>query len=85
VLAKAAMALDLKSGAEQDELLGVLKNMPRLDLGNLKIEVGPNAVASVLGRRWAIGRAERRIRSQAGSEIAEPLRPMRACRTAGAV
>src|SRR5580692_1011262 len=47
--------------------------MPRFDLGNLKIEVGPNRVPSVLGRRWAIGRAERRIRSQAGNEIADAL------------
>jgi hypothetical protein len=70
VLANAALALNLKSGREQDELLGVLKNMPRCDLGNLKFEVGPNRVASVLGRRWAIRRAERRIRSQAGNEIA---------------
>jgi GTP-binding protein EngB required for normal cell division len=73
VLAKAAMALDLKSGAEQDELLDGLKNMPRLDLGNLKIEVSPSAVASVFGRWWSIGRAERRIRSQAGNEIADAL------------
>jgi GTP-binding protein EngB required for normal cell division len=72
-LANAALALDLKSGREQDELLGVLKDMPRFDLGNLKIEVGSNAVASIFGRRWAIRRVERRIRSQAGNEIADAL------------
>jgi GTP-binding protein EngB required for normal cell division len=74
VLAKTAMALDLANRPEQDELLDVLKNMPRFDLGNLEIEVGPSAVASLLGRRWAAARVERRINSQAGNQITDAVR-----------
>lgn len=73
VLARVAAALALKNRPEQDELLDVLKNMPRFDLGNLEIEVGPSGVASLLGRRWSIARVERRIRSQAGSQIADAV------------
>jgi hypothetical protein len=73
VLAKAATALEIENRPEQDELLDVLKNMPRFDLGNLEIEVGPSAVASLLGRRWAAGRVERRIRSQAGKQITDAV------------
>jgi len=73
VLAKTAMALKLENRPEQDELLDVLKNMPRFDLGNLEIEVGPSAAASLLGRRWATARVERRIRSQAGKQITDAV------------
>ena len=73
VLAKTAMALELENRPEQDELLDVLKNMPRFDLGNLEIEVGPSAAASLLGRRWATARVERRIRSQAGKQITDAV------------
>jgi GTP-binding protein EngB required for normal cell division len=73
VLAKTATALDLENRPERDELLDVLKNMPRFDLGNLEIEVGASAVASLLGRRWAAARVERRIRSQAGEQIADAV------------
>jgi len=73
VLAKTATALEIENRPEQDELLDVLKNMPRFDLGNLEIEVGPSAVASVLGRRWAAGRVERRIRSQTGKQITDAV------------
>jgi GTP-binding protein EngB required for normal cell division len=72
-LANVALALQLKSGRDRDELLGVLKDMPRFDLGDLKIEVGQSALVSVLSRRCAIRRAERQIRSQAGNEIADAL------------
>jgi GTP-binding protein EngB required for normal cell division len=73
VLAKTAMALELENRPEQDELLDVLKNMPRFDLGSLEIEVGPSAAASLLGRRWATARVERRIRSQAGKQITDAV------------
>jgi hypothetical protein len=69
VLAKSAVALGLENGPEQDELLDVLKNMPRLDLGSLEIELKPGAPMPVLGRRWAVGQVERRIRSEAAKEI----------------
>ena len=73
VLAKAARALELENRPEQDELLDVLKNMPRFDLENLEIEVGPSAVASLFGRRWAVARVARRINSRAGSQIADAV------------
>src|SRR5580658_762214 len=73
VLAKAAEELDIENMPERDELLDVLKNMPRFDLGNLEIEAGPSAVASLLGRRWATARVERRIRSQAGAQIVDAV------------
>ena len=41
VLAKAAVELDIENRPEQDELLDVLKNMPRFDLGSLEIEGRP--------------------------------------------
>ncbi|MGA2119871.1 MAG: dynamin family protein [Bryobacteraceae bacterium] len=69
-LAGAASALALENGPERGELLGVLKNMPRFDLGNLEIEVGPSRAAALLGRRWAVARVKRRIAAQAGDQIA---------------
>jgi GTP-binding protein EngB required for normal cell division len=73
VLAKTAMALGIENRPERDELLDVLKNMPRFDLGNLEIEAGRSALASLLGRRWAAARLERRIASQAGDRIADAV------------
>ena len=73
VLATSAMALELENGPERDELLDVLKNMPRFDLGNLEIRVGRSGVASLLGRRWEAARVERRIGSQAGNRIADAV------------
>jgi GTP-binding protein EngB required for normal cell division len=73
VLAEAATALQLENRPEQDELLDVLKNMPRFDLGNFGLEVGPSAIASLLGRRCAVARVERRIRSQAGKQITDAV------------
>lgn len=73
VLATAALTLEIENRPDQDELLDVLKNMPRFDLGNLALEVGPSAVASLLGRRWAVARVERRIRTQAGDQITDAV------------
>jgi GTP-binding protein EngB required for normal cell division len=73
VLAKAAAAMGIENRPEQDELLDVLKNMPRFDLGSLELEVGPSAVASLFGRRWAVRRVERRIKTQAGNQIADAV------------
>ena len=73
VLLKTATALDLANRPERDELLDVLKNMPRFDLGNLEIAIGPSALASLLGRRWAAARVERRINSQAGNQITDAV------------
>jgi hypothetical protein len=74
VLAKAAAALEMDNLPEADELLEVLKNMPRFDLGSVASDI----VSRFLGRR--------RIRSQAASELADALaihaRVMRAWVTA---
>ncbi|HTX37911.1 MAG TPA: dynamin family protein [Bryobacteraceae bacterium] len=70
VLAQTAQVLQIDQGPEAGELQGVLKNMPRFDLGSLAVEVRPSKVAELLGRRWAVASLERRIRSQAGDEIA---------------
>ena len=72
-LAKAALALEIENGPEPDELLDVLKNMPRFDSGNLEIDAGPSKMASLLGRRWAAARVERRIASQGGKRIADAV------------
>jgi len=73
VLAKAATVLELADRPEPDELLDVLKNMPRFDLGSLELEVGPSAVASLLGRRWAAAQVERRTGSRYGKQIADAV------------
>jgi len=73
VLTTAAMALEIENRPEQDELLDVLKNMPRFDLGNLEVEVGRSAMTSLFGRRWAAARVERRIRTQAGDQITDAV------------
>jgi len=74
VLATAALAIETENRPEQDELMEVLKNMPRFDVGNLELEVGRNAMTSLFGRRWAAARVERRIRNQAGDQITDALR-----------
>ena len=73
VLAQAAAAMRIESRPDQDELLDVLKNLPRFDLGNLELEVGRSAVAALLGRRWAVARVERRIHAQARKQIADAV------------
>jgi hypothetical protein len=58
VLAKAAAALELENRPERDELLEVLRNMPRCDLGSLELAIGAGAAASIFGRRFAAARME---------------------------
>ena len=72
-LAETAAALQLENRPERDELLDVLKNMPRFDLGNLEIQIGPSALASLLGHRSAVARVKRRIASQAGAQVADAV------------
>jgi GTP-binding protein EngB required for normal cell division len=73
VLITVASALEIENRPDRNELLEVLKNMPRFDLGHLELTVGPSAVASLLGRRWAVGRVVRRIRTQAGERITDAV------------
>lgn len=49
VLTKAAAALGLDDRPEQDELLDVLKNMPRFELGGLVVNCGSCGAASLPG------------------------------------
>ncbi|HZT32535.1 MAG TPA: dynamin family protein [Bryobacteraceae bacterium] len=69
-LTRAARLLDMENRPEDDELSDVVKNMPRFDVGELEIDIWPGAAASVLGRRWAAGRVERRIKKTVGPQIA---------------
>ena len=69
-LTKTAKALDIENRPEEDELLEVVKDMPRFDVGEIEIELRPGVAASVLGRRWATGSVKRRIRKGAGPQIA---------------
>ena len=68
-LAKTARTLGGEDRPEEDDLLDVLKDMPRFDLGNLEMEIAPGAISSLLGRRWARARIERRIGRAAGRQI----------------
>jgi GTP-binding protein EngB required for normal cell division len=67
VLAKASTALELANRPEPEEFLEVLKNMPRLDLGSLDLDV--DGGVSIFGRRLAAILLERRIRWRAGEQI----------------
>jgi hypothetical protein len=69
VLAKTAKALDIENRPDEDELLDVLKDMPRFDLGSFQMEMAPGPVASLLGRRWASASIGRRIGKTAGRQI----------------
>ena len=69
-LIKAAKALDIENRPEEDELLEVVNDMPRFDVGEIEIPLRLGAAASVLGRRWATGRVERQIKKAAGPQIA---------------
>jgi GTP-binding protein EngB required for normal cell division len=73
VLAQAATAMGIANRPEQDELLDALKNMPRFDLGKLEPAVSPSPAASLLGRRWAVRRVERRIEAQVGKQITDAV------------
>ena len=72
-LTTVAMELELENRPDPDELLAVLENMPRLDLGDLALEIAPGAFASLLGRGWTAGRVERRIRTHAGKLITDAV------------
>ncbi len=73
-LAKTAKGIHLAHRPADDELLEVIKNMPRFDLGNLQIKMAPSPVASLLGRRWTTWRIERCVRAQAGEQIHDAVK-----------
>jgi hypothetical protein len=53
-----AQIVKVEDRPEPDELLDLIKNMARFDLGNVAIEVGPSGLASMLGKPQVIHRAE---------------------------
>ena len=73
VLAQVAAGIKLANRPAEDELLDLVKNMPRFDLGSLEIDVASSKLASMLGRQWAVRRIERQVNSQAGQAIAEAV------------
>lgn len=73
-LAKTAEALLREDRPQENELLDVMKNMPRFDLGSLEISLSPRAGASMLGHRRAVRRIRRRIEAQAGTQIDDAVR-----------
>lgn len=72
-LSRTAEALDLENRPDENELLDVLRDMPRLDLGAADLCVTPGALASLLGRRMAVRSVERRIWRRAGHEVTDAL------------
>jgi GTP-binding protein EngB required for normal cell division len=72
-LAMVAQHLKVESGPPEDELLDVLTNMPRLDLGHLEIRIAPSRMAAIFGRRWAVKRIKHSVASQNGEQIGEAL------------
>jgi len=70
VLEAAAHALELPGPPGEDELSIVLKEMPRIDLGTLDVEVRPNILMNVW-RSLAKRQVENKLRTQVGEMVAE--------------
>jgi GTP-binding protein EngB required for normal cell division len=70
VLEAAAHALELPGTPGEDELSIVLKEMPRIDLGTLDVEVRPNILMNVW-RSLAKRQVENKLRTQVGDMVAE--------------
>jgi len=73
-LARASEALGMESGADGQELKDVLKDMPRLDLGILVVEVKRGRLTAAFGRRFEVWALERQVRARAGEQIQEAMR-----------
>ena len=70
VLDAAANALELPGAPGEDELSIVLKEMPRIDLGTLDVELRPNILMNVW-RGLAKRQVENKLRKQVGEVVAE--------------
>jgi GTP-binding protein EngB required for normal cell division len=68
-LVKAATALGM-DGPDKNELMAVLTDMPRLDLGNLSVDFRINNLVLRMSRGWATRRLEQTLWHQAGPDIA---------------
>lgn len=69
VLALTAAGLQRDDAGDAKEFTGMLTDMPRLDIGQLDLRIGPSKLASVLGRAWARRRVERKLQSQIGGQV----------------
>ena len=69
-LQTAAKALDLQDVPSEGELSSVLKEMPRMDLGTLRLDLRPNIWVNVW-KRLAKRRIESRLRAQVGPTVTE--------------
>jgi GTP-binding protein EngB required for normal cell division len=69
-LERTAKALGAENRPDEDELLDVLKDLPRFDIGSLEARIAPSPIGALLGGRWARRGAERRIQKTAGRRIA---------------
>jgi GTP-binding protein EngB required for normal cell division len=70
VLEAAARALDLPDAPGEGELNSVLKEMPRIDLGTVDVELRPNALTN-LWRGLARRQLESKLRAQIGPAVEE--------------
>jgi hypothetical protein len=71
-LAECARHMGLEYEPHAHELSGVLREMPRFDVGTLDLQVRRPALVA-LGRRWSVHAVARRLTSRAGSQIAEAI------------
>jgi hypothetical protein len=69
VLKGTAAGLGLDGAPDSYELSGVLKGMPRLDIGTFDISIRPSRLGSALGSNWTARRVERKLRSQIGDRV----------------
>jgi GTP-binding protein EngB required for normal cell division len=65
-----AAALGFKEPPSEDDLASVIKEMPRLDLGTLEVDLGPGALSRVSAKA-AVRHAERGLSRQIGAEVVE--------------
>ena len=72
-LGRTAEGLRREDRPQGNELIGVMSNLPRFDLGSLEISLSSPGSA-LWGRRWAVRRIRKRIEEQAGTQIDEAVR-----------
>jgi hypothetical protein len=71
VLAKIGDILNPENGAAPEDLSGIVRDMPRFDIGDLDIPLSASSRAGGFGRCWMVWRIERRLRSHAGTHLEE--------------
>ncbi len=69
VLARTAAGLGPENTPDQNELSGVLKDMPRLDVDRLNLSIQPNDLVLRTSSAWARRRVQKQLRAQVGSHV----------------